>query len=108
MTDDLLAKFMPQFAAIARTRLQRAIAAATRRDHDEALTTIRDLHALAGEAGLLGLAALVPVARDAEDKAKRVRTTRTDADADTLLAALQELARMIELATSAHTPGVTT
>jgi HPt (histidine-containing phosphotransfer) domain-containing protein len=98
--DDLLATFLPRFAELARTRLTRSIEIATQRDHGATASIARELHAVAGEAGLLGLASIVPLARASEEHAKRLRATRTDADAETLVASLTELRRAIELVAS--------
>jgi HPt (histidine-containing phosphotransfer) domain-containing protein len=57
---------------------------------------VRELHSLAGEAGLLGLHQIIPVARDGEQKAKRLHTSHADADADALAAALRELDQIID------------
>lgn len=94
--DELAAKFLPMFIKIARTRVQVATRAATARDGEAGPTTVRELHALAGEAGLLGLRDIVPLARDCEQKAKALRASNADADADALIAALHELARVID------------
>ena len=96
MDDDLTARFLPQFVALARARVDAALAAAARRDHGATTTTVRELHSLAGEAGLLGLREVIPLARDSEQKAKLLRASRADADADALVAALCELDRIIE------------
>lgn len=94
--DDLHAKFMPQFLELARSRLAAALKAATARDHLAATTTARNLHTLAGEAGLLGLHDVVPLAREGEQKAKAVGASRTDADAELLVDALRRLQQVIE------------
>jgi HPt (histidine-containing phosphotransfer) domain-containing protein len=96
MEDDLVARFLPQFVALARARVEAALAAAARRDHGATPTTVRELHSLAGEAGLLGLKAVIPLARDSELKAKQLRTSHADADADALVTALRELDRLID------------
>jgi chemotaxis protein histidine kinase CheA len=95
MEDDLAARFLPQFVALARARVDVALAAAARRDHGATTTTVRELHSLAGEAGLLGLHQVIPLARDGEHKAKLLRASQADADADALVAALRELDRLI-------------
>jgi HPt (histidine-containing phosphotransfer) domain-containing protein len=102
--DDLSAKFLPQFLDLARTRVSTAIQAAIARDHLATTTIARNLHTLAGEAGLLGLHGVVPLARDAEHKAKALGTSRTDADAELLVDALRQLERMIESIGATHTP----
>src|SRR5690349_21335550 len=96
MEEDLAARFLPQFVALARSRVEAALAAVARRDHAAAATTVRELHSLAGEAGLLGLHDVIPLARDGEQKAKRLHVSRADADADALAAALHQLDRLID------------
>jgi HPt (histidine-containing phosphotransfer) domain-containing protein len=94
--DDLYARFLPQFVALARSRVAVAIAAATQRDHAVTTTTVRELHSLAGEAGLLGLDGVIPLARDCEHKAKLLHGSHADADADALIAALRQLEPAID------------
>ena len=94
--DDLYARFLPQFVALARTRLAQAISTAGARDAAAVTTTVRELHTLAGEAGLLGLRELVPLARDCEQKAKQLLTSRADADVEVLVVALRQLVGRIE------------
>jgi HPt (histidine-containing phosphotransfer) domain-containing protein len=100
MTKDLLdeihAMFLPQFSALANARVTRGLEAATQRDHQAMAFAVRELHALAGEAGLLGLVDVVPLARAAEGKAKQFCTSRSDADADALVTALTELNTLME------------
>lgn len=95
--NDLLAQFIPKFVATATTRLARAVAIVEQRDLDAVFEIVRELHAVAGEAGLLGLTAIVPLARDAEDRAKLLRASRADADLDALRDALIALQRALEL-----------
>src|SRR5678815_1403941 len=94
--DDLHAKFMPQFLELARSRVAAALKAATARDHLAATTTARNLHTLAGEAGLLGLHDVVPLAREGEQKAESLGASRSDADAELLVDALHRLEQVIE------------
>jgi HPt (histidine-containing phosphotransfer) domain-containing protein len=94
--DDLYAKFLPMFVTLARSRMAVAITAATQRDHAALPTIVRELHTLAGEAGLLGLGDVVPLARDSELKAKALLASRAAADAELLVAALRQLERVIE------------
>jgi chemotaxis protein histidine kinase CheA len=97
--DELYAKFLPQFVSLARARLDaaRAVAApAGPRDDDATKKVVRELHTLAGEAGLLGLKDVVPLARKCEQLAKELQTSRTDADAAGLDAALRQLQGVIE------------
>jgi HPt (histidine-containing phosphotransfer) domain-containing protein len=94
--DDLNAKFLPQFLQLARSRLAAALQAVAARDHLAATTTARHLHTLAGEAGLLGLRDVVPLAREAEQKARSLGASRTDADAELLVDTLRRLEQVIE------------
>ena len=96
MIDDLQARFLPRFTALATARLTRAREAASSRNFAAAAETALELHAIAGEAGLLGLAALVPLAREGEDCARRASASHTDADAEALIVALEALGSMIE------------
>jgi HPt (histidine-containing phosphotransfer) domain-containing protein len=96
LMEDLYAKFLPQFVALARSRVAVAISVATKRDHAETTTIVRELHTLAGEAGLLGLSDVVPLARECELKAKQLHVNRGDTDAEVLVAALRKLERIIE------------
>jgi HPt (histidine-containing phosphotransfer) domain-containing protein len=96
--DELYAKFLPQFIQLARERMQRAYATAARPDHAGLVTAMRDLHGIAGEGGLLGLAHIVPLARDAEEQAKEMRDAGAGADADSsaFLGALDQLRAEID------------
>jgi HPt (histidine-containing phosphotransfer) domain-containing protein len=94
--DDLNAKFLPQFVALARARVAAALKAAAARDHLATTTTARNLHTLAGEAGLLGLHDVIPLAREGEQRAKSLGASRTDADAELLIDALRRLEQVIE------------
>jgi HPt (histidine-containing phosphotransfer) domain-containing protein len=96
MTDDFLARFMPKFTAIARQRIARSVELANQRSAEHVPAIMRELHAIAGEAGLLGLGAIVVLARSGEEHAKRLKTSRTSEDADVLLATLTELESAIE------------
>lgn len=93
--DELYAKFLPQFTELARERMQRAYAVAAAPEGTALTAVMRDLHAIAGEAGLLGLAGLVPMARAAEEQAKRLRDARAEADTGALVGALDELDRAL-------------
>lgn len=100
--EELHAAFLPRFLEIARTRVTRALAAVA--EGGDATTVVRDLHALAGEAGLLGLSDLLPLARDGEDKARGVLAARNDQTMTALKGALEELAKAIEQLGN-HQPG---
>jgi len=102
MSEDLRTVFLPRFTALARTRISQAIEVANRRDIGATATTLRDLHALSGEAGLLGLSEIVPYARESEARARRVYDTREDSDAEALVAALTDLASAVERVAAAN------
>lgn len=102
--EDWLASFLPRFKESATTRVARTIEIAQQRDASAAVTIARDMHAVAGEAGLLGLAAIASLARAGEDQAKRLRSSQSTVDADALLALLTELKRAIELVAPANQP----
>jgi HPt (histidine-containing phosphotransfer) domain-containing protein len=102
--DDLFARFLPPFLALARSRVEVALAGAARREQAELAKSIRELHTLAGEAGLLGLSDVVPLARDCEKKAKELQASRTEADAEVLVDALRQLERVIESIAAEHPP----
>jgi HPt (histidine-containing phosphotransfer) domain-containing protein len=101
--DELSAKFLPQFLELARSRVTAALKAALARDHMAAPTIARNLHTLAGEAGLLGLHDVVPLAREGEQKAKALGGGRGEADAEQLVDALRRLERVIEHIGETHT-----
>lgn len=94
--EDLIATFMPKFAAIAKTRIAKSLDLANQRTPDYVPTIARELHAIAGEAGLLGLVSIVALARNGEEHAKRLRTSQSDADADALLTSLTALKSAID------------
>jgi HPt (histidine-containing phosphotransfer) domain-containing protein len=62
VNDELLARFLPRFRAIAKDRLARVRA----RGDGDALSAIQELHALAGEAAVLGLKHVAELVRAAE------------------------------------------
>jgi HPt (histidine-containing phosphotransfer) domain-containing protein len=88
MIEDLQARFLPQFVALARTRLATCRAAVEGSDPAARVTMVRDLHTVAGEAGLLALTEAMELARAAEVLAK--------AGDPGLPAALERLALAIE------------
>lgn len=94
--DDLYAKFLPRFITLARARVATSILKVESRDPREQASVPVELHTLAGEAGLLGLKQVVPLAQACEQKAKALHSSRADADAESLLAALHQLASVIE------------
>lgn len=100
--DDLVAKFLPQFLPLARSRVEVTLTGVERRDPATLTKSLRELHTLAGEAGLLGLSDIIPLARDCEKKAKAVQASHAEADAESLVAALHQLKQVIEGIAAAH------
>ena len=101
MIDDLYEKFLPQFVELSKTRMERIEAGAAKADAASLTTAMRELHAIAGEAGLLGLAHLVPLARTAEEAAKHQRDARTEDNVAALGNALQELRTALDAVVAA-------
>lgn len=93
--DQLTAKFLPRFASLARDRLLRAFQIANERHRERADAVVHDLHAIAGEAGLLGLEAVMGAARSAEDAARQFGTRGAEADAAAFVQCLQNLERAV-------------
>ncbi len=60
---------------------------------------VHEMHALAGEAGLLGLEGVIEFARSAEEAARRYGGSHNDGDAVALLTSLQDLERAVTQAT---------
>ena len=96
MIDEIRRRFLPRFAELAHERIARGteIARASPRDQ-EALQLARDLHSLAGEAGLLGFSALITLARAAEEAATALHADRTDDRSRVLTHALEELGNAV-------------
>jgi HPt (histidine-containing phosphotransfer) domain-containing protein len=106
MMEDLFAKFLPQFTDLARERIQRAQEASAHPDATTMTAVMRELHSIAGEAGLLGVASLVPIARHAEEQAKRLRDHPDAADTGPFVGALDELRRAIDAVGASLKPAV--
>lgn len=104
---ELYARFLPQFTELARDRMQRAYDASARPDAATMATVTRDLHSIAGEAGLLGLASLVPIARNAEEQARRLRDGQPGGAGDTgaFVGALDELRTALDAIAASCKPG---
>jgi hypothetical protein len=101
--DDLTAKFLPRFVALTRDRLRRAMEAAIDKRGDRAEAAAHDLHALAGEAGLLGLeGGVIGLARAAEEAARRFVGTGAEGDAVAFADSLKRLERAVNEATAAR------
>jgi HPt (histidine-containing phosphotransfer) domain-containing protein len=94
--EDIQATFMHRFTSLARTRVTHALDAVTRNDPAAIAVAARDMHSVAGEAGLLGLAEVVPLARRGEDHAKRLVSAPTSEATAELLALLRELEQVVD------------
>mgnify|MGYP001548316951 CR=1 FL=1 len=96
MIEDIEAMFLPRFAEAARTRLANATAATEKRDPAALAAVVRDMHSIAGEAGLLGLREVVPLALDGEARAKRLSTERSDQAAAAMTETIRALEAIVE------------
>jgi len=77
--EDIQKKFLPRFVALAKERIGNGLRVAKDADGgDEALHLARELHSMAGEAGLLGLGHLLSLARGAEEAATQLHAVRSD------------------------------
>lgn len=94
--EDLQAAFLPRFLEAARARITRALAAVGDAERDGTAATLRDLHSLAGEAGLLGLSTVLAHARASEEKARALVAARTDDTVAALRGALGDLSRALD------------
>lgn len=99
MMDDLVARFLPRFAVLARERLRHALQTATDRRPEGAAAVAHDMHALAGEAGLLGLEGVIGAARRADEAARRFGGSGTENDALVFVDCLKTLERAVAEAT---------
>src|SRR5262249_41347686 len=70
MTDELRARFLRPFLATSRERLRRCYALIHSSGSDRGATA-REMHAMAGEAALIGFGEVAKLARDAELAARR-------------------------------------
>jgi hypothetical protein len=89
--DELTAQFLPKFTALAHERLRKAMETGIDRRHDRAEAIAHDLHALAGEGGLLGLDGVIEPARRAEEAARSFGASRAEADAVALIERIKDL-----------------
>jgi HPt (histidine-containing phosphotransfer) domain-containing protein len=103
--DDFKQKFLGRFTALARERISLGMNVAASTECDEALHLARELHSLAGEAGLLGLPHLLVSARTAEEAATKLNASRDPSEREALKAALSELGQAIERIASEASPG---
>jgi HPt (histidine-containing phosphotransfer) domain-containing protein len=89
--DGLVAKFLPRFVGLTHDRLRRALEVASNGWRERADGVAHDLHALAGEAGLLGLEGVMEQARTAEQLARRFGASGAKEDAASLIDSLRRL-----------------
>jgi chemotaxis protein histidine kinase CheA len=90
--EDVRRKFLPRFTALAKERIRTGLkVAATTTEGDEALDLARELHSMAGEAGLLGLSDLLTLARAAEEAATELHASRLPSKRTALEQALLDL-----------------
>lgn len=94
--DELVAKFLPQFVALARTRLAKVNGWMGRRDPTEKKTALREIHSIKGDAGMLELTAVSSFARVCEEKVKLLHADSPDTDIAHVSADLHELEQLIE------------
>lgn len=96
VVDDLLERFLPRFRTLAMERLVKATAVATERDFPGIAGAAGDLHAIAGESGLLGLSQIAAAARVAEDLGRACGVSHAVADVEAFLAAVTTITSLIE------------
>ncbi|MBS2013310.1 MAG: Hpt domain-containing protein [Deltaproteobacteria bacterium] len=98
MMDDIRQRFVPRFAELARGRIARGVEITkTKLRGQEALQLARELHSLAGEAGLLGFSSIIRLARQAEEAATELHAERSPERCDALGRALDELSIAIDV-----------
>ena len=64
--------------------------------------TLRELHSLKGDAGMLDLAEVAALAKDCEKKVERLHADSTDAEIEYVVAALRQLEHLIEGLEATH------
>jgi HPt (histidine-containing phosphotransfer) domain-containing protein len=94
--DELVAKFLPQFKVLARSRMAKVNSWMARRDQTDKKATLREIHSIKGDAGMLELKEVASFARDCEEKVKLLHADSPDADIAPVAADLHELERLIE------------
>jgi HPt (histidine-containing phosphotransfer) domain-containing protein len=90
--EELRQKFLPRFVAVAWERLHRAESVVAEKRFHEVPEVVREIHSLAGEAGLLGLGEVLELARAAEAHARRFQKSHGEVEAHVLSGGLKELA----------------
>jgi HPt (histidine-containing phosphotransfer) domain-containing protein len=89
--EDVRRKFLPRFTALAAERIRVGLTVASNVEGDAALHLARELHSMAGEAGLLGLGELLTLARTAEVAATQLHASRVPSKRTALERALFDL-----------------
>ena len=84
-------EFYVRFAEVCRLRIERGRAAARSAEPKELSTLARELHSLAGEAGLLAIPEVMTLARAAEQAAHERAESRSDERRRSLEVALADL-----------------
>ncbi|MDB5213793.1 MAG: hypothetical protein JWO86_1720 [Myxococcaceae bacterium] len=104
--EEVKRKFLPRFAALAKERIRHGLTIAQNVEGDQALDLARELHSMAGEAGLLGLGDLLALARNAEVAAMQLHAARVPSKRTALEQTLLELERAVsEVAREAAADG---
>jgi HPt (histidine-containing phosphotransfer) domain-containing protein len=93
--EDIRRKFLPRFAALAKERIRVGLEVAEAFEGDQALVLARELHSMAGEAGLLGLGDLLSIARAAEVAATQLHASRVPSKRTALQQTLLDLLRAV-------------
>lgn len=99
---ELVAKFLPQFVKSARAQMAKVDRWMVRRDQAEKKATLREIHSLKGDAGMLELSEVALLAKDCEEKVKQLHADSTDADIEHVVAALRQLEGVIAGIEAAH------
>jgi HPt (histidine-containing phosphotransfer) domain-containing protein len=102
MSQDIIAMFLPRFVTNARGYIAGATAATERRDPAALAGVVRNMHSIAGEAGLLGFRELVALAREGEARAQRLAAEPSDHAAAQLTDAIARLATEVDALVARH------
>jgi HPt (histidine-containing phosphotransfer) domain-containing protein len=94
--DELVAKFLPQFVALARSRMAKVNTWMVRRDSTDKKSALREIHSIKGDAGMLELTEVATFARVCEEKVKLLHADSADTDIAHVAVDLHELLRLIE------------
>jgi HPt (histidine-containing phosphotransfer) domain-containing protein len=89
--DEIRAKFLPRFVAAARQRLERATKMVASGHHDGSVIAA-ELHTIAGEASIMGLAEIAAMARQGEQSVRQ----SSGVDDAAMLRTLEQLSRGID------------